>query len=730
MSTVFPSSMPYDNVTIIDQSGYIEEVVTEAPFIPDGPVAFVPFVSPRGYGEDNKLQYMTSSKLAKFGNPNLKKYGLSLYIAKQVAAAGGTVLGMRVTTDSYSHANFCVIAEVSKSNTVVYESKYNSINGVTTVHPKFNFKGTEYIFDEIMISNPSDVTTIKNTSGIVIANGSKESITINGIKEDVKVTFNSDTSKPPVTLTVVTTDSEGKEVAGNVYEIITGNPLTVKYTIDNIENVSSLDTINGTLINTYKYDVKDLSKGSIKIPLFYVAAKAAGKFGNGFKGRFTVDQAMNSYVATTGGNSFFYKFIDSDNNSKLDNPISFTFNDDYIYQDESMNIEESFRKYTENVVMSKIYNKGDKSTYDDFINIIKTNCCDNTNPAKAIDVNSVDILFGSNMDPSVYYVDTVTKDTSNPKNNAVNLSIETGISFIGGAEEESTFAFDDDPFAKTLADAFNGVTTDLIYDQVRYPFQFVFCPSADSDVTEAVHNLVTVNRKITSAYYFVCGNNGTVIPSTYSDARTARVDIPANSYKEMIVPEWARITDPYTAKKTYMPSVYFNAFSIINHWNKRKGKPLAGRLNAIWSGFDVGTVTPASSNTNEYVQNHNAGMNTMIEDGIGNAELYEQITAQTPTSSLSEVNNMQVLHEMVKIALRLAKNNRWSDLGDEDITSYQRLTENEISDNLKGCYERMEVVATRESSNGAGRNRILCKINVKFKDLFKGVSYEFYILAQ
>lgn len=197
-----------------------------------------------------------------------------------------------------------------------------------------------------------------------------------------------------------------------------------------------------------------------------------------------------------------------------------------------------------------------------------------------------------------------------------------------------------------------------------------------------------------------------------------------------MVPEWARITDPYTGKKTFMPSVYFNAFSVINHWNKRKGKPLAGRLNAIWTGFDVGTVTPASSNTNEYVLNHNVGLNTMIEDGIGNAELYEQISAQATTSALSEMNNVLVLHEMVKIALRLAKENRWSDLGEEDISTYKSNVESEISDALKGCYERMEVLATRESANGAGRNRILCKINVKFKDIFKGVSYEFYILAQ
>lgn len=744
MSTVFPSSMPYDDVTIIDQSGYVEETVAEAPFIPDGPVAFVPFISPRGYGEDNKLQYMSASKLAKFGTPNLKKYGLSLYIAKQVAAAGGTVLGMRVTTDEYAHANFCISAELSKTMKVKYESRYNSINGEITLHPKFmSSKGTEIVSDDIMIKDPSDISTLytkdKNNENEIIVDAKEYTVNINGVTTDITPTFKISMETDKMESVVLT---DGDKVT---YTIITGNALTVKYVKTSVTDASSVDSINGELLKGYDELIKTVidtngnviwnGESTITIPLFYVAAKGAGAFGNGFKGRITVDQAMNSYANTTGGNGFFYKFIDSDNNTKLDNAITFTFNDDYVYQNESMSIEEAFNKYTENVVMSKVFKSELDTTYDDFAAIVEKYCCDKGNTAHTVkDINKVDILFGSNMSPDIYYVDTTFKDSSNPENNAVNLSLETGIAFENGAEETKLFKFDSDPYAQALANAFNGdiknSNIDLIYDHVRFPFQFVFCPSADPAVMEAVHNLVTLNRKITSAYYFVCGQNGTVVPATYSDARTAKTVIPANAYKEFVVSEWARITDPYTNKKTFMPSVYFNAFSIINHWNKRKGKPLAGRLNAIWTGFDVGTVKPASSNTSEYVLNHNVGLNTMIEDGLGNAELYEQISAQTTTSSLSEMNNVQVLHEMVKIALKLAKENRWSDLGDEDITTYQRLTETAISDSLGGCYERMEVIATRESSNGAGRNRILCKVNVKFKDLFKGVSYEFYILAQ
>ena len=122
MSVIYPSSMPYDAVNIVDESSYVEEVAVEAPYIPTGPVAFIPFISPRGYGEDNKLEYMTAAKLAKYGNPNLKKYGLSLYLANRVIAGGGSVLGMRVTTgDSWGYAYNIFTANVKQDTSAPYK---------------------------------------------------------------------------------------------------------------------------------------------------------------------------------------------------------------------------------------------------------------------------------------------------------------------------------------------------------------------------------------------------------------------------------------------------------------------------------------------------------------------------------------------------------------------------------------------------------------------------------
>ena len=119
---VYPSSMPYDEVNIVDNSVYEDIIVDVNAGIPTGPIAFIPFISPRGYGEDNKLVYMDATRLSRYGTPNLNKYGLSLYLAARFIQGGGTVLGMRVVpaydetkSTGATYANACVYALVSAS---------------------------------------------------------------------------------------------------------------------------------------------------------------------------------------------------------------------------------------------------------------------------------------------------------------------------------------------------------------------------------------------------------------------------------------------------------------------------------------------------------------------------------------------------------------------------------------------------------------------------------------
>lgn len=730
-NVVFPASMPYDEINIIDQSSYSDaSTQTLAPFIPSGPTAFIPFISPKGYGKDKTLQYMSESMLSKFGKPNLKKYGLSLYLAKRFVAGGGTLLGMRVTSNDMHYSNIILVANVTADKKIAkFTTTTNSITGEVEYHPVFKCGNKEYVFDEILLTKTNDFSTISTERTV---NGKNELVPLNQKKED-------NLEYPEVTVTidgVSTTLSIKLDVDGNVsslektvedpesstdtYALVVGSGMYVYYTLKSINGDTAAD------LDSIKSSANEVGDNENTFAIALISSTGAGEYGNSYKFRITPDASTNAVIESNNGDAFCYRFIDSENGASLDSPFSFTFNDDYLYGNESMAIDEVFETYSKNIVMQKL------NGYDKFMGLLKTKLINTGNVANPIDdVNKLDILFGTNIDPSVYYVDFIedAEDESvTIKKNNVDLSRSIGISLQNGTDPKKEFSYKDDPFADVIADAYNGKYDDMIYDQIRYPYQYLFAPSVDPKVTAAIHNLTTVNRKGTRASYFVVGGT-TDVPKTYDDARISRTSLPDDSWKEDVTPEWARCTDPYTGKKTFFPSVYWTAYTYPYHWLNRKGKALAGPSHAVWSGFDIGTVTPRTASDAQRVANHNARMNTMVEDGIGTASLYEQITSSTYTSALSEINNAQILVDMVRMALKIANDSRWSDLSDNEVGEYKSSVESTLKSYFNTSIDNIAVVANRESSNGAGANRIYCRINVKFKNIFKGVTYDFYILA-
>ena len=95
-----------------------------------------------------------------------------------------------------------------------------------------------------------------------------------------------------------------------------------------------------------------------------------------------------------------------------------------------------------------------------------------------------------------------------------------------------------------------------------------------------------------------------------------------------------------------------------------------------------------------------------------------------------EINNAITLRRICNIALRLARQQRWTmDLSDDtEIAEYQTLLRNSIDHYLASAYSSLDVTVQRESVNGAGSNRLHCIIRVSFNSLLKGVTYDIYII--
>lgn len=750
----FPSSMPYDDVKIIDQSEYIQ-TTDETPVseIPTGPVAFCPFISPRGYGEDNKLKYMNSTLLAKYGTPNLKKYGISLYLAKRFIDGGGTVLGMRLMPSDAECASKTIYATISDpaplyKNEWVNMDKADDIIAISNITVSGSAEPSIIKNDKTHIEfkeKSLEITSVNNKNVYWVNTTNAADGDVTSIDEKIGYFFFKETT---------TSDS------GNTTTYYAGKPTSVEIDSDDGKTTKhyfeSLYTIANPVNASYiKYTTTKPEEKYYDV--LTVSAKAAGEFGNAFRFRLTTDDTMNTTPSIIEDNVFFYKFIDSENGNKLDENMTFTFDDDYIYGTDCMSIEDVFSTYSENVKMIKSVKRVDEDAkadvnyqggFEEFkAKIIEMMAApdtkDSNNKALAEQAfNGIDILFGSISDKASYNtakVYIVVDNSTNPLNTTSGIALEGGkdgfkdaaLDAVAWSEGEYT-----DKFASLFVSAYTGASSDLLYDEVRYPFTYIFAPSYDDKVIEAIADLVS-NRRITRVNLFtpkfdtydkvlswVDSNYSKFTGSGAGEGKTI-------GFKATIVSEWGLVKDPFTNKKTYMPSVYFDSYYMPRHWITAPGKPYAGRANYAWSGFITGSLTPQTVKTNNYVNNHNKGINTMLEDGLGYASPYEQITAQqaVKTSALSEINNSITLVEMIRIALKVASDNRWTDLGDNEVTAYRNKVETAISLALTGCYDTMNVIAERETVNGAGRNRIHCRVNVKFKDMLKGVSYEFYILA-
>lgn len=707
---LYPTSMPYDDLTFIDQSQYTETTpVEEQNTIPNGPIAFIPFVSPRGYGEDNKLMYMDSTLLAKYGKPNLKKYGLSLYLANRFVEGGGTVLGMRMMPSDAGYAHCDVYATVEKANCVQVvegtDGKYPNQKTIYKVlwtlnrsYDCFRTPSTASVDSDIRDANGAEISYSVVNDGVVTTLGKVYEI------EEGKFAIIAKDTETIFGTTEITTlklyEVESKDISESYQLKATAPNATSELTSQTrITYTASVDSAEESGNNTYK--------------VFTVRAQAKGDFAKSFQFKIIADTTQNNVDDT----HFFYKFSSSENGGKLDGDMTFTFDDDYIYGDDCLSIEDVFDKYAKNIVMEKA------EDFDAFLEAIGVD-----------DPYKYDILFGTNTNGLFSVVDS---------NSGINLSeynVLGGSNLNGSAIDSANFtncwnSEFSDPYADLFTEVYgadvqtSGIYTDLIYDEVRYPFEYLIVPSFDSSVIAAALDLID-NRHITRGYFTFPMFN------TYKEAREWTAanlgSSKATTYKTSDYCEYWQIKDPYTKKNTMMPSTYFNAYHLPYHWIHSKGAPYAGSRNYQWSGGKVGTMTPCSVNPNEYIANHNAGINTMLEDGLGYAYGYEQITSQqraSITSQLSENNNATILMNMARIALKMSSDARWTTLSDEEVNSFITNVEEAIRLELGSTYKSLKVEGERESVNGAGRNRIHCKFYVSFNDLLKGVTYEFYILA-
>lgn len=730
-SITWPYNMPYDTIEVHDNS-IQTETVSRIDFdtIPTDPIAFIPFVSEKGVGEDDKLVYIPSGAISRYGNPNVDKYGLSLYLANQFVAGQGNLLGMRMKADDATHANLGIYAKIKIHETIL-----------TKKVTETNEQGDEKVVYYPYYTPETGVQTVQTIKDVTydpsyVADDESDPV-------EKVICNNSDYTLDDLTFKLTTTD--GTSTVYNIVKrkVLTSTIVTKSFDGSDAYSDKSLKTIflNGRGIDgdLLPDDITNLTEDKeYKIPLFMIYSKPTGSAANNYRFIITKDSTMEEYAEQYGYPSRFYMIQSYDGNAELESKMSFTFTQDFIYEDQSMYIEDVFSDHSTNlgvIISSDVIDK-----YRDVIAEYVTNSNDLV--YDNFDPEYIDFIFGSDRDDEGFY-------RFEPSADGINLSSSAGQVLTNGSL--GVFANPDKTVRtkainKKLAEVYSGLVTDLIYDEVRYPYEFIFSndftygiKNADSeiiddgsaDVLNAMSSLID-NRKSSFAFYNVPNITLNDYDLTYSTNRTVAKQFfgTMDTYKSAIYGESAMVRDSYSHKRKRFPATYFLAYAVpymIKNSVDGRGNPLAGQ-NFKWSGFITNTMLPSSTSATEYIANHKASINSMVEDGTGKAEAYEQITTYNKLSELAEINNAITLNKMCSIALATAKLCRWVDLSDDEINSYKTKIEDNIKTKLNGTYKSIEITTERETVNGAGRRRIKCKIWVKFSEKLKGVDYEFYVL--
>lgn len=533
---------------------------------------------------------------------------------------------------------------------------------------------------------------------------------------------------------------------------------------------------------------KDSTLDTYIIPLFAVRSKAKGSFANNYNITITNDPYMDNYALSKENDTRFYSIELYDGKNKIQNSVTFTF-DDFIYNSEPLDYESINLKY-DYIEIEKYFTFDKFRTYlklfNDYaclFNEYNEAVADHTKYIEKYPrytENSIDIIFGTKYDSTLYsnespisklftnnddvVIDYGSKsfthsfnitDDEEPSTDATeflnkfylgngsngefdNIKYTKNEKNLYGVFEEKVYSnckYDynngkEDPFAKYFVRAYSGDDTyiedgDLIFDEVRMPFRMIFSPSLNSDVNLAIHELINERYSTVAFYGFPTDLE------YYSDAREYKMENYAkyNSYKEYFISEHAVTRDSHTHKRLTFPAVYYNAYYVPKHFKSSKGKQFAG-ADFEWTDFIPSSIQPHSVNVEEYISNHNSGLNTMIENGKGVANPYEQITAQTPftNSMLTELSYSICLCEMCYIALDHAREYKWQFIDSETISMFKEQLLNKYKETLSSWYKDCEVEIVQASDTGAGQNRLLCKIYVTFKNIVKGVTHEFYIL--
>ncbi len=463
-------------------------------------------------------------------------------------------------------------------------------------------------------------------------------------------------------------------------------------------------------------DSTEDASGYTAVKLFTIAYRGRGAYGKNIRFRITTDKASdktNSYK-----NYNFQVYRNEQLLEQVEN-FSVTFVPDAVYSGASIYAEDTLNDSANGSAFVTMYvdAAGFKTLYDAYVTVQPdtTFTLNDFDPLLGIDKYTRQAIPGLTIEPA----SDVTPATAET---AVDLSVATGISLMGGSDGELVETNTD---RQTVLDglylsAFQGKVDENIRSKNRYPATFIADANYSVETKLAILALATQRTDCVAVLDFGLDITTKASVGAYYDTN---FDNAVDSRICTLEPYCMKVRDPYTQKTVVVTSTYWfipEYFTHINAWNG-KHRPLAGNRFGIITGYIPNSVYPIFDDDldgtmmDELAEKHcnvaKYNQNQVVVRSMQN-------TAQNKMTALSELNNVLILLDVKRDCERLCAQFEYDFAEVEDIARFN-VAVSSITDKYAAAQVRSISAHFDKNDWEAERGILHLYVEMVHKDLVK-----------
>lgn len=660
---------PHISSHIVDNSAYTEVISS-----PGGTVLFQPLIADRG--EDNVIMRLSSEKelFAKFGFPNFKEHGQSIYNAWQWLRGRGIVNAVRVLPNDAKFAN------------VVLNIKTKIVTETLTVRKAVLDADGNAVYENGL---PKFVQAVDPISGDPLV----------------------DDLGSPVYETETT---EQKRMVVKV-ETSSSDQLT---SIASIK--SQLDLLNNAVSND----------GFKNHYLFAVVPKGRGKYGNNF--------GMNMKLNIAGDETYSFRSYDLELFERLPNGSTQTLDTlifslfpealdlggmslfmPSIISEYSSDISCTFSEKAYDMLINDLMeiNEGDQEIFEspqeiDFLFGLNRKLAGYTLPLDCAAVKRYPDLRGYSK-LMINFDETVTEYPLSAALDRDRVAFKFGT--------DGSFEMSNADRARALESVFSEVYYGFLIPEVQnkemYPFDVVLDAGYPLPVKEAMADFCKYRKDV-----FGITDTG-LIPSATSAINWRKNSFTQDTFLLALFGQAQVVFDPFTGKDIQVTSTYFLANKIpSNDADFGIHKPFVGPQRGAITGMKSINYNPSNPlEKDELIKNRI----NYIEQLDRQTRFNTQLTSQSKNSALSNINNVRTLLRMVREGENIAQN-FMHEYADDVIEGLQKELDNNYASYRDTACERVDVTVYQKGQDRV-RKIVRVKVEVVFKALAERIIMEFSV---